>query len=61
MVYDQGIVVDLPQIKKAKYTANLRYSLKDNTPESKFDTMKCGSYEFFDSRCDETMVGVKFN
>ena len=61
MVYDQAIVVDLPQRHKAKYQANLRYSLKAETRPDQYDDMKCGSYEFFDSRGDETMVGVKFN
>lgn len=41
--------------------ANFRYSLKNATKSSQYDDLKCNSYEFFDSRCDETMVGVKFN
>lgn len=61
LVYDQAIVVDLPQRHKAKYTANFRYSLKKGVHASQYDQMKCGSYEFFDSNCEETMVGVKFN
>ena len=32
----------------------------DVRPEQ-YDELKCGSYEQFDSKCDETMVGLKFN
>ena len=53
--------MDLSQGHKAKYQANFRYSLKSEVRPEQYDEMKCGSYEFFDSRCDETMVGVKFN
>ena len=28
LIYDQAIVVDLPDRHKAKYTANMRYSIK---------------------------------
>lgn len=61
IIYDQGIVVELPGKHKAKYTANFRYSLKPEIQPSQFDGLKCGSYEAFTSTCDETMVGVKFN
>lgn len=60
VVYDQAIVVELPS-RGAKFMANLRYSLKPQTTPNQFDQLKCGSYEAFDSVCDETMVGVKFN
>ena len=60
-MYDQAVVVDLPHAHKAKYTANLRYSLKPSVRPDQYDKMKCGSNEFFDSRCSETMVGVKYN
>ena len=53
--------MDLSKGHKAKYQANFRYSLKSEVRPEQYDEMKCGSYEFFDSRCDETMVGVKFN
>ena len=65
MVYDQSIVVELPkrmpERKMAKFVANMRYSLKDEIRTSQYDGLKCGSYEAFTSRCDETMVGIKFN
>ena len=61
MIYDQAIVVDLPQLQKAKYQANLRYSLKPETQPDQYDELKVKSFEFFDSRCDERMVGVKLN
>ena len=65
VVYDQSIVVELPkrlpERKMAKFMANMRYSLKDEIRTSQYDGLKCGSYEAFNSRCDETMVGVKFN
>lgn len=41
--------------------ANMRYNLKKDISEDQYDGLKCGSYEAFDSVCDETMVGVKFN
>lgn len=55
------MVIDLPGRHKAKYQANFRYSLKSEVRPEQYDEMKCGSYEYFDSTCDETMVGVKFN
>ena len=61
MIYDQAIIVELPQKHKARYMANMRYNLKKDIEESQYDALKCGSYEAFDSVCDETMVGVKFN
>ena len=61
VVYDQAIVVELPGKHHAKYTANLRYSVKPSVSESRYDSLKCGSYESFNSRCDETMVGMKLN
>ena len=61
LIYDQSIVVSLPDTHKAKYVANLRYSLKDGVDANQYDSLKCGSYEAFDSTCTETMVGVKFN
>lgn len=61
VVYDQAIVVELPGKHHAKYTANLRYAVKPSVSESRYDSLKNGSYESFNSRCDETMVGVKFN
>lgn len=60
VVYDQAIIVELPE-RGAKFTANMRYSLKEKVTPSQFDGLKCGSYEAFDSVCDETMVGIKFN
>ena len=45
----------------AKFMANMRYSLKPEVEPSQYDELKNGSYEAFNSRCDETMVGVKFN
>ena len=59
MIYDQGLVVELPS-RKAKYAANFRYSLKPSVTPDKYDSLKCSSYESFDSVCDQTMVGVKF-
>ena len=35
--------------------------MKSSVRSDQYDQMKCGSYEFFDSKCDETMVGLKFN
>ena len=65
MVYDQAIHVELPnrlkQGKSVKFTANMRYSLKPEIDESQYDDLKTGSYEAFNSRCSETMVGIKFN
>ena len=61
VVYDQAIVVELPGRHKAKYQANMRYSLKNAVRAEQYDQLKCGSYESFDSKCDETMVGFKFN
>ena len=58
MVYDQSIVIELPS-RDAKYMANFRYSLKPDVSPSQFDSLKTGSYEAFDSKCSETMVGVK--
>jgi len=40
--------------------ANFRYSIKDDVPASEYDNLKSSSYDKFNSRCDETMVGVKF-
>jgi len=57
-VYDQSMIVELPQ-RKAKYVANFRYSLKDGVLPDQYDKLKTGSYEAFDSNCSETMVGVK--
>ena len=59
VVYDQAIVVDLPGKHHAKYTANFRYTVKPGVSASRYDTLKNGSYESFNSSCDETMVGVK--
>ena len=59
MIYDQGLVVELPS-RSAKYAANFRYSLKPSVTADKYDSLKCSSYESFDSVCDQTMVGVKF-
>ena len=61
VVYDQAVVVELLSQHKAKYTANFRYSLKPEIEERQFDDLKAGSYEAFNSRCSETMVGVKLN
>lgn len=44
-----------------KFTANMRYSLKPEIEESQYDDLTTGSYEAFNSRCSETMVGLKFN
>lgn len=41
--------------------ANFRYSVKDSVRPDQYAELKTGAYELFDSRCDETMVGVKFN
>ena len=54
-------MVELPGRHKAKYQANMRYSLKNAVRAEQYDQLKCGSYESFDSKCDETMVGFKFN
>lgn len=59
MIYDQAVQIELPQ-RNGKYMANFRYSLKDNVPPSKYNELKTSSYDSFESRCDETMVGVKF-
>lgn len=55
-VYDQSIIVNLPERDNAKYTANMRYVLKEGQSDQGLGT---GSYEAFDSVCSETMVGVK--
>ena len=60
MVYDQAIVLEVPRIE-GKFMANFRYSVKDSVGPSEVNTLKSGSYEKFDSRCSETMVGVKFD
>ena len=51
--------IELPQ-RNGKYMANFRYSLKDSVPPAKYNELKTSSYDSFESRCDETMVGVKF-
>ena len=61
LIYDQSVVVTLPDRHKAVYQANLRYSLKPEIQPHQYDGLKAQSYEAFNSRCDETMVGVKFN
>ena len=57
VVYDQAIVVELP---RGKFMANMRYNLKPNVQASQYDSLNTGSYNQFDSVCDETMVGVAF-
>ena len=54
-------MVDLPQGNSAKYTANFRYSLKPTVEPEEYKELKCKSFDSFDSVCDETMVGIKFN
>ena len=41
--------------------ANFRYSIKDSVRPSQYDELKTGAYDLFESRCSETMVGVKFD
>lgn len=60
MIYDQAVQIELPD-RHSKYTANLRYSIKDNVKPKDYEELKSGAYEYFDSKCNETMVGVKFD
>lgn len=39
----------------------MRYSIKPEIKPEQYDSLTNGAYEAFNSRCDETMVGVKFN
>lgn len=59
MIYDQAVQIELPK-RHGKYTANFRYSVKDNVLPAEYNDLKTSSNEKFDSHCDETMVGVKF-
>lgn len=58
MVYNQNIVIKLPERDDATYTANFRYNIK---PESKdrASSLTTNSFNDFDSVCSETMVGLK--
>lgn len=60
-VYDQSMVIELSGSHHGKYHVNPRYNLKPEIEEDQFDQLTTGSYEAFDSKCDETMVGVKLN
>ena len=58
-IYDQAMMVELDN--GLKFVTNFRYNFKAGDPKtadkSKFSEIKAGSYELFDSKCDETMVG----
>ena len=58
-VYDQSIIVELPLRQEAKFVANFRYTVKGSVSESQYDSLTTGSYDSFDSHCDQTMVGFK--
>lgn len=60
-VYDQSIVVELLNDHKAKYMANMRYTIKDDVSKEVYGHLNTNSRESFDSDCSGTMVGVKFN
>ena len=58
VVYDQGLVVELPN--EAKFIANFRYNLKDeNMDPTQYKTLGTGDYDKFTPKCSETMVGIK--
>lgn len=62
-VYDQAFRVELDN--GMRFVANFRYNLKENLSQdplkdgtSKFENVKTGDYDSFDSKCNESMVGV---
>mmetsp|Transcript_35490 Transcript_35490/g.54292 ORF Transcript_35490/g.54292 Transcript_35490/m.54292 type:complete len:99 (+) Transcript_35490:464-760(+) len=61
-IYDQSFEIDLDN--GLRFLANFMYSVKPNIsalPQKdgydKFESIKTGDYNKFDSHCDKTMVG----
>ena len=61
-VYDQSFEVELEN--GLRFLTNFKYTLKNDISKNpsqelvqKFDTLKTGDYNKFDSLCDQTMVG----
>lgn len=65
-IYDQSFEVELEN--GLRFLANFKYTIKNNISAKpsqelvqKFDGLKTGDYNKFDSHCDQTMVGFVQN
>ena len=56
MLYDQGLIIETNDLR---FYSNFKYTLKEDwaTPDQ-LRRIEVNSYEAFDSRCGETMVGL---
>ena len=58
MIYDQSVTIVLDQGGPVeRITANFKYTIKSEVPETMWSSRKSSDYKSFDSICNETMVG----